>query len=932
HTPPTAAINQSLLAQTEAGEPSPLALWSGPATSEEGRGFSLAALSFLAYLLGLKGPSGLRAFIVAAAAQGPEPAAREAYRSSLEELRRAWWKHLRKAAEPEGGSIGRFLRGSLHYLRPYWKQEILIFAFLGVQLAFQQILPRAQALLIDRAILPRDLHYLFGLAVFLFGLVVLVLFTGVLNDLVTTRVSGSVLRTLRERMFGQLQRLSNRFYGGIDSGDILSRFSGDLRAVESGLTGTLTSGAFLLLSLVVSTVRILLINWILGIIVLATLPFFLISTRVLGPRASRASLAFSKQQAVVTGVLKEDIAAQPVIQAYNLQRTVIDRFRVQAGELYRSAVRLFFLSSLFGVTANLLTTAVQVGVLALGGYFVIQGKLPLGNLIEFLALLGLVIGPVQSMNGIIQGIQVASASMDRVEEILNAEPNVRDAADASQLGPLQKGIRFEQVSFSYRGDQPQLDQISLEIPAGSSVAFVDPSGSGKSTIINVLLRFDNPDQGRIILDTHEVTQVTLESLRRQIGIVFQENFLFNTSARENIRYGREDAKGAEVEEAAKLAEIHEVILQLPEGYDTVVGERGGSLSGGQRQRRAIGRAILRRPSILVLDEATSALDERTENAINHTLAALSRGRTTVAVTHRLAAAMTADRIFVLDRGRLVEQGTHQKLLDQEGLYRRLFEEQGGLATGAAGQRALEVAYLHGVPIFADLDGEALGQIAPFLRHSEVAAGTVVVEAGAQGDKLHLVVSGELEVMAPGDQAQARVLAVLGSGNYFGEIALLRDVPRTATVRARTAVQLLSLDKEKLSSLLESIPGLRRQLEAAFEERGAAVRLLKAPAPADEARAEAQRGGASLEVRGGAQNGRGFPVNNTETGIGRNRGNDIVLPDRLASGYHARIRRQPDGSFQLLDSRSTNGTGVNGHRIGEPVALQTGLVLPQGLQT
>ena len=666
------------------------------------------------------GGGALRAFLLALP-QGADRAARAASNRSLSRIESEWWKSVVRQSRARSGGIGHFLRSSIHYLRPHWRQQLIILLCLGVQLAFQQILPRAQALLIDKAILPRDLHYLASLAIFLLGLVALVLLAGVLSDYMKTQVSESVLKSLRERMFAQLQVLSHRFYSRMDTGDIISRFTSDLRSVEQALTNTLSSGLFLILSLILSTVHILLIDWTLAVLVLVSLPLFFVSTRLLGPPAQRASKSYSERQAAVTGVLQEDLAAQPVIKAFNLQSTMIERFGAQAQELYRSAVRLFFLSSMFGVSANLLTALVQVAVLGLGGFFVIQGRMPLGNLFEFLALLGLVVGPVQSITGILQSIQIATASMDRVEEILSAEPEIRDAPNAAHTGPLQLGLSFDAVSFSYRGDQPQLDGVTFEVPAGTSAAFVGPSGSGKSTLISLVTRFYDPDSGRVLLDGVDARNLSLASLRQQIAIVAQESFLFNTSIRENIRFGREKATDAEVEEASRLAEIEETIQQLPQGYETVVGERGGNLSGGQRQRLAIARAILRNPSVLILDEATSALDPRTENAINHTLSSLARGRTIISVTHRLATAAAADRIFVLDQGRIVESGSHEDLMQSGGLYQRMYEEQGN-ALGDGAQRALAVPYLRGVPTFGDLPEQALSELAAALKLEHAAAG------------------------------------------------------------------------------------------------------------------------------------------------------------------------------------------------------------------
>jgi ATP-binding cassette subfamily B protein len=911
------AIAERLLQQAEESRPS---ISSALTSTSRGPTAStidiLAVASFLDYVGRNWGSGTLRSFLVTLP-QGAERAAKAAVNRSLSRLEGEWWKSLRRQTRAQSGGIGHFLRSSFQYLRPHWRRQLVILLGLGVQLAFQQILPRAQALLIDRAILPRDLHYLAALAVFLLALVALVLLAGVVSDYVRTQVSESVLKSLRERMFAQLQVLSHRFYSRMDTGDIISRFTSDLRSVEQALTNTLSSGLFLILSLILSTVHILLIDWTLAVIVLVSLPLFFVSTRLLGPPAQRASQTYSERNAAVTGVLQEDLAAQPVVKAFNLQATMFQRFSSQAQELYRSAVRLFFLSSLFGVSANLLTALVQVGVLGLGGFFVIQGRMPLGSLFEFLALLGLVIGPVQSLTGILQSIQIATASMDRVEEILNAEPDVRDAPNAATAGPLRRGLAFEGVSFSYRGDQPQLDGVTLEVPAGTSAAFVGPSGSGKSTLISLLTRFYDPDSGRILLDGVDARSVSLRSLRQQIAVVAQESFLFNTSIRENIRFGREDATDAEVEEAARLAEIEEIIQQLPQGYETVVGERGGNLSGGQRQRLAIARGIIRHPSILILDEATSALDPRTENAINHTLSSLARGRTTISVTHRLATAAAADRIFVLDNGRIVESGSHDDLMQADGLYRRMYEEQGN-ALGDGAQRALAASYLRGVPAFGDLPDQSLSELASALKMEHARAGQELIQAGEPGDRLYLIVSGEVEVLSPNSTEPAGVLATLGPGAYFGEIALLRDVPRTATVRARTELDAFSLDRDALATLLAANPWLRLQLEDVIEARETEIRALVGVA--------AVRNGAAvatLAVRSPLGGTKLLPLSEAEITIGRNPTNDIVINNERVSRFHARVRRLADGAYELRDSESTNGTFLGGQRVTEPVRLRDG---------
>ena len=273
--------------------------------------------------------------------------------------------------------------------------------------------------------------------------------------------------------------------------------------------------------------------------------------------------------------------------------------------------------------------------------------------------------------------------MERVNQLIKAQPAIADRPNARKVPRLSQAIQFEHVTFSYSDGLPTLLNLNMDLPAGASLALVGPSGAGKSTVLNLILRFYDPQQGHVLFDGVDLRDATLDSVRGQIGTVFQDNVLFNISIRENIRLGKLDATDAQVVEAAKAAEIHDFILSLPQGYDTVVGEQGSRLSGGQRQRLAIARAIIRNPAILLLDEATSSLDSLTEAAINATLSRLARGRTTISVTHHLASVVHADRIYVLDRGVLKEQGTHDELLKRGGLYAQLWREQSGDAAALA---------------------------------------------------------------------------------------------------------------------------------------------------------------------------------------------------------------------------------------------------------
>jgi len=399
-----------------------------------------------------------------------------------------------------------------------------------------------------------------------------------------------------------------------------------------------------------------------------------------------------------------------------------------------------------------------------------------------------------------------------VEEVLDEGAEVSDAAGAGVMPPLSREIRFEGVDFSHTREQPTLRGVDFALPAGRWYALVGTSGCGKSTTLSLLMRLYDPAKGRVLVDGADVRGYTQASLRAQMGVVLQDSFLFNLSVRENIRYGRLDATDADVEAAARAAEIHEGILALPEGYDTLVGERGGRLSGGQRQRVAVARALVRSPRLLLLDEATSALDPQTEAALNATLQRVARDRTVVSVTHRLDSVLHADRILVFDRGQLLEEGSHVELLARDGLYAQLWHQQ----HGSAGE--VEARLLSRVPIFRRLSAPQVAILARLVATERFAAGELIVREGEPGDRLYIVTQGRVEVVAEGAAGRPRRLAELRDGDYFGEVALLRSAPRTASVRALSPTTALVLARQAFLVLLEANPELRAAFEESMETR------------------------------------------------------------------------------------------------------------------
>jgi len=558
------------------------------------------------------------------------------------------------------------------FLKPYLPQmagaAVLAMGVAALNLA----LLRLAGILWDLITVRRDVHGMtYTIGVFL-GLVAAQGLLSMGHSYLTAFVSQRIMADFRTNLFAHLQQLSLSFFARRRTGEILSRLMNDVSVIQATVTETPIDSAKQLVTFVGGVAFLLAMNWRLCLLILMVLPALVLVARLFGKRLKALSTTIQDQTASTTTLVEEVLSGIRVVKSFVQTQRETLRFAAQVRAVLESALRRAAVLAVFVPTITLLTFAAAAAVLWYGGRQVIEGVVSPGDLFAFVLFAGILIGPFGSAARVYAQIKEAQGAMQRVFEILETRPDITDRPGALEMPPIIGHVRAERIGFSYDSGQAVLSGVSFEVQPGEMVAIVGPTGAGKTTLVNLLHRFYDTTEGSIAIDGHDLRSVRLDSLYRQIALVPQEMVLFGGTILDNIQYGRQDATEAEVLAASQAAHAHEFISATPEGYHTIVGEKGVNLSGGQRQRLAIARAVLKNPRVLLLDEATSALDSESERLVQDVLDRLMAGRTTFVVAHRLTTIQRADRILVLNRGRIVEEGTHASLMERKGLYHDLY--------------------------------------------------------------------------------------------------------------------------------------------------------------------------------------------------------------------------------------------------------------------
>ncbi|WP_304279350.1 lipid A export permease/ATP-binding protein MsbA [Phascolarctobacterium succinatutens] len=564
---------------------------------------------------------------------------------------------------------------ALKYIKPYWKRGLAAGICTIIAAGGTAYLPFVIKDMVDQVLSEKNTTMLNWIVL---SIIVVFVIRGIAyygQSYLMNYVGQRVIIDIRKAVFEKLQRLSMSFYDKHKTGTIMSYVTNDVSALQSAMVDNVVEMITETVILVASIVMMIYLDWKLFLVTFATFPVVLFFIDSFGKRIRKSGSRIQEAAADITSVLQEVASSPRVIKSFVREGYEVDRFDKENMNNFRANMKYAQLSSTLTPTIEFVAAIGVSIILWYGGNSVINGSITAGSLVAFLTYAVNISNPIKRLSRVIGNIQRALAAAQRVFDVLDLPEDIKNAPDAKALPKVKGDVRFNDVSFAYNENEEVLSHVSFEVKPGEMIAFVGPSGAGKSTVASLLPRFYDATNGSITIDGQDIRKVTLDSLREQVGIVPQETVLFNGSVYDNILYGRLDATREEVEAAAKAANAHDFIMQLPDGYETMLGDRGMNISGGQRQRISIARAILKNPQILILDEATSALDTESERVVQEALDRLMVGRTSFVIAHRLSTIKNADKIMVLEKGQLIEQGNHDELMAMDGLYAHLYKIQ-----------------------------------------------------------------------------------------------------------------------------------------------------------------------------------------------------------------------------------------------------------------
>ncbi|WP_427338258.1 ABC transporter ATP-binding protein [Caloranaerobacter sp. DY30410] len=561
------------------------------------------------------------------------------------------------------------------YLKPYKFEVFQVLVLMGVVIGVNLINPYFFRLGIDKYIADKDIKGLFLLG----GLMILINIVSMICSRwrikKMSRITNNILVTIRHQLYKHIQKLSFEFFDNRPNGKIIARIIGDVNSLNNLFTSSVTNLIPDLVTLIAVVVIMISMNLKLALVSLVTLPFLLVSMFLIEVTCRKRWQLFRKKNSNMKGYIHENFSGIRVIQSFAAQDKTSRGFNEILTELNAAFVKAVRISDLFWPLVEISWGIGSVIVFWYGVKLLNTGEISVGLLVAFTSYISMFWRPIMNLSNFYNNLITNMAAAERIFEIMDIKPDIEDKKDAKPMPKIKGNVEFKHVNFSYDDNEVVLKDINFSVKAGETIALVGPTGAGKTTIVNLIARFYDVDSGEVLIDGYNVSDVKLETLRSQMGIMLQDTFLFSGTIKENIRYGKLDATDEEIIKAAKAAYAHDFIMKLPNGYDTDINERGTRLSVGQRQLIAFARALLADPRILILDEATSSIDTHTERLVQKGIERLLKGRTSFVIAHRLSTIQNADRIFVIDDGKIKEMGNHDELMKMKGIYYNLFMSQ-----------------------------------------------------------------------------------------------------------------------------------------------------------------------------------------------------------------------------------------------------------------